>query len=99
MPHFRPFLMNGLRNYEDYHVCAVAVGVVGDVCRALVNKMVPYCDEIVSLLLQDLQVRSYSMVLFFVLFFFLLLLLFQFVGALLTFLSFSIYTYTESLVA
>jgi len=55
MQHFRPFLMLGLKNYEEYQVCAVAVGVVGDVSRALNVKMVPYCDEIVSVLLQDLQ--------------------------------------------
>jgi importin subunit beta-1 len=55
MPHFRPYLTLGLRNYEEHQVCAVAVGVVGDISRALANKLVPYCDEIVSLLLQDLQ--------------------------------------------
>jgi importin subunit beta-1 len=31
------------------------VGVVGDISRALNNKILPYCDEIVSILLQDLQ--------------------------------------------
>lgn len=55
MAHFRPYLNMGLKNYEEHQVCAVAVGVVGDISRALLNKMVPYCDEIVSLLLQDLQ--------------------------------------------
>jgi len=55
MPHFRAFLTLGLRNYEEHQVCAVAVGVVGDISRALGPKLLPYCDEIVSLLLQDLQ--------------------------------------------
>lgn len=55
MNHFRPYLTLGLRNYEDHQVCAVAVGVVGDISRALGTKILPYCDEIVSLLLQDLQ--------------------------------------------
>jgi len=55
MPHFRGFLTLGLRNYEEHQVCAVAVGVVGDISRALGPKLLPYCDEIVSLLLQDLQ--------------------------------------------
>jgi len=55
MGHFRPFLTSGLRNYEEHQVCAVAVGVVGDISRALLTKMAPFCDEIVSLLLQDLQ--------------------------------------------
>jgi len=55
MAHFRPFLLVGLKNYEEHQVCAVAVGVVGDIARAIQNKIVPFCDEIVSLLLQDLQ--------------------------------------------
>jgi len=36
-------------------VCNVAVGVVGDVARALEEKLIPYCDEIMQLLLQNLQ--------------------------------------------
>jgi len=55
MPHLRPFLTQSLKAYEEYEVCKVAVGVVGDICRALGPKVLPYCDEIVSLLLQDLQ--------------------------------------------
>lgn len=55
MPHFKPFLIAGLRNYEEFQICSAAVGVVGDLTRALNMKMLPYCDEIVSILLQDLQ--------------------------------------------
>ena len=55
MPHFRPFLSLGLSNYEEHQVCAVAIGVVGDICRALEAKVLPYCDEIVHLLLHNLQ--------------------------------------------
>ena len=55
MPHFRPFLGLGLANYEEHQVCAVAIGVVGDICRALEAKVLPYCDEIVNLLLRNLQ--------------------------------------------
>jgi importin subunit beta-1 len=55
MVHFRPFLLEALRKYEEYQVCAVAVGVVGDISRALTTKLTPYCDEIVAILLEDLQ--------------------------------------------
>jgi len=55
MTHFRPFLVPGLKNYEEHQVCSVAVGVVGDVSRALGTKILPFCDELVTLLLQDLQ--------------------------------------------
>lgn len=57
MPHLRPHLAFGLRNWEEYQVCSVAVGVVGDICRAIGDKILPYCDEIVTLLLGNLQVR------------------------------------------
>jgi importin subunit beta-1 len=55
MPHFRPFLSLGLSNSEEHQVCAIAVGVVGDICRALESKVIPYCDEIVALLLGNAQ--------------------------------------------
>ena len=48
MPHFRPFLSLGLSNYEEHQVCQVAVGVVGDICRALEGRLLPYCDEILG---------------------------------------------------
>merc|ERR1719171_16798 len=55
MGHFGPFLSLGLSNYEEHQVCAVAIGVVGDICRALEAKAATYCDEIVQLLLRNLQ--------------------------------------------
>ena len=50
-----PFIEVGLKNHEEYEVCNVTVGVVGDLCRALDAKVLPYCDGIVYQLLQDLQ--------------------------------------------
>lgn len=55
MSALQPFLMVGLKNFESYQVCRVAVGVVGDICRAIEGKIQPYCDEIMSALLQSLQ--------------------------------------------
>jgi len=55
MKHFHNYLYVGLSNFEDYEVCAVAVGIVGDICRALGHKIEPYCDKIVTCLLQDLN--------------------------------------------
>lgn len=51
----QPFLMVGLRNFESYQVCRVAVGVVGDICRAIEAKVQPFCDDIMAALLQSLQ--------------------------------------------
>jgi len=55
MAHFKPFLLLGLSSWQDYSVCQVAVGVVGDLCRVLNEGMVYYTDEIVTILLTDLQ--------------------------------------------
>ncbi|GFY82403.1 ARM repeat superfamily protein [Actinidia rufa] len=44
-----------LKNFEEYQVCSISVGVVGDTCRALDEKILPYCDGIMTLLLKDLS--------------------------------------------
>lgn len=41
-------------------VCLAAVGLVCDLCRALMSNILPYCDEIMQLLLENLGVRSTS---------------------------------------
>ncbi|KAI3986857.1 hypothetical protein MKX01_014558 [Papaver californicum] len=55
MPEVYKYLEMGLQNFEEYQVCAISVGVVGDICRALDDKIVPFCDGIMSLLLSDLS--------------------------------------------
>ncbi|KAI9072553.1 hypothetical protein K1719_045484 [Acacia pycnantha] len=45
----------GLQNLEEYQVCAVTVGVAGDIYRALEDKILPYCDGIMTQLLKDLS--------------------------------------------
>ncbi|KDP42917.1 hypothetical protein JCGZ_23859 [Jatropha curcas] len=55
MPEFYKYLEMGLQNFEEYQVCAVTVGVVGDICRALEDKILPYCDGIMTQLLKDLS--------------------------------------------
>ncbi|GBG75999.1 hypothetical protein CBR_g21240 [Chara braunii] len=55
MPEFYKYLEMGLQNFEEYQVCSVTVGVVGDICRALDEKVLPYCDRIMSQLLTDLS--------------------------------------------
>jgi len=55
---FHPFLYNGLANWKEAQVCSCAIGVVGDVARAVGPDLLPFCDRIITLLLQDLQNRS-----------------------------------------
>jgi hypothetical protein len=45
-----------------FQVCGAAVGLTGDICRALKNKVLPYCDEIMMLLLENLSVSVFSVV-------------------------------------
>ncbi|CAL5005816.1 unnamed protein product [Urochloa decumbens] len=55
MPNFFAYLEAGLQNYEEYQVCSISVGVVGDICRALEDKILPFCDQIMTVLLKDLS--------------------------------------------
>lgn len=55
MQGFYPYLEMGLQNFEEYQVCAITVGVVGDLCRALEDKILPFCDGIMTQLLKDLS--------------------------------------------
>lgn len=55
MQEFYRYLEMGLQNFEEYQVCAVTVGVVGDICRALDDKVTPFCDSIMTQLLKDLS--------------------------------------------
>lgn len=54
MPEFYKYLEMGLKNFEEYQVCSITVGVVGDVSRAMDENILPYCDGIMTLLLTDL---------------------------------------------
>lgn len=54
MDAFSPFLMMGLRNHTETAICQASVGLVGDVCRALGPKVLPYCDTIMQVLLETL---------------------------------------------
>jgi importin subunit beta-1 len=55
MPHFFSFLLVGLRNSEEHQVCQAAVGLIGDLSRALGPELVPYCDQIMGILLEHLS--------------------------------------------
>ncbi|KAI3875601.1 hypothetical protein MKX03_001552 [Papaver bracteatum] len=55
MAEFYKYLEMGLQNFEEYQVCTITVGVVGDICRALEDKILPYCDGIMTQLLKNLS--------------------------------------------
>lgn len=55
MDPFHPYLIAALRNQADYQVLSSAVGLVSDIARSLANRILPYCDEIMTLLLENLS--------------------------------------------
>lgn len=50
-----PILIAGLVNHQEWQVCQVSVGLLGDICRAVEGAILPYCDRIMSVLVQNLQ--------------------------------------------
>ena len=52
---FLPFLTRALTNYEEADVNKAAVGVIGDISRALGSGFEKYVDNLMQILLQSLQ--------------------------------------------
>lgn len=51
---FLPFLAPALKAYDDPQLCSVAVGLIGDICRALAEVSASYCDMFMTALLENL---------------------------------------------
>ncbi|GAB7360007.1 hypothetical protein MBLNU230_g7532t1 [Neophaeotheca triangularis] len=58
MQSFSPFLHNALNNQEEPALCAVAIGLVSDITRALEDKVAPYCDGFMNALLNNLRSQT-----------------------------------------
>lgn len=58
MPALAPFLIMGLKNFQAFHVCSIAVGLVGDIARSIEGKIQPYCYDIMAALVESLQNQS-----------------------------------------
>ncbi|OZJ04304.1 hypothetical protein BZG36_03160 [Bifiguratus adelaidae] len=52
---FSTFLYAALQNHEEHQLCAIAVGLIGDICRALGEGSLPYCHTFMNYLIQNLQ--------------------------------------------
>ncbi|KAJ2019590.1 karyopherin Kap95 [Coemansia sp. RSA 455] len=57
---FAPFLYNALQNYEEYQLCSISVGLIGDICRGLGQDAAPYCDQFMTILLHNLESDALS---------------------------------------
>lgn len=58
MDRFYPFMEIGLRNHEEWQVCQSTVGTVSDVCRSLEEQILPWCDNLMRLLSENLASTS-----------------------------------------
>jgi importin subunit beta-1 len=58
MSALQPFLIAGLRNFQAYQVCIVAVGTVGDISRNIEAQIQPFCDDIMNALVESLKDSS-----------------------------------------
>ncbi|KAI0033513.1 karyopherin Kap95 [Vararia minispora EC-137] len=52
---FLPFLHPALKAHEDTQLCTVAVGIIGDICRALGDQTAGYAGAFVTVLLENLS--------------------------------------------
>lgn len=52
---FCPYLYPALKAHEDTQLCTVAVGIIGDISRALGEGSVRYSDQFMTVLLENLQ--------------------------------------------
>ncbi|CAJ1960227.1 unnamed protein product [Cylindrotheca closterium] len=55
MSTLQPLLIAGLRNFQAFQVCIVAVGTVGDISRNIEAQIQPYCDEVMNALIDSLK--------------------------------------------
>jgi importin subunit beta-1 len=52
---FLQFLFPALKTHEDSQLCTIAVGIIGDISRALGEQTAEYSNAFMSMLLENLQ--------------------------------------------
>lgn len=57
---FAPFMVSALQDHEDFQLCSIAVGIIGDICRALGKASAPYCDTWIQILFNNLSSATLS---------------------------------------
>eukprot|EP00158_Paraphelidium_tribonemae_P009976 Partr_v1_DN29017_c0_g2_i8_m58624 putative importin len=55
MESFVPFLYGALQNPAEHQLCGIAVGIIADLCRGLGVGIIPYCNQFMQLLSENLQ--------------------------------------------
>ena len=57
---FKPFLLSALRNQDEPAICTMAIGLTGDIVRALNDKAFEFCDDLMNLLLENLKSTTFD---------------------------------------
>lgn len=57
---FLPFLYPALKAHEDTQLCTVAIGIIGDISRALGEQSVQYAGPFMQVLLENLSSETLS---------------------------------------
>lgn len=52
---FLPFLINALQAHQEYQLCGIAIGLIGDISRALGPATAQYAQGFMEVLLANLQ--------------------------------------------
>ncbi|KAI9332514.1 armadillo-type protein [Obelidium mucronatum] len=55
MNDFNPHLLRALQNPQDHQLSAIAVGLIGDICRSLNEQILPFCREYMTFLVENLK--------------------------------------------
>ncbi|KAJ3074080.1 karyopherin beta [Rhizoclosmatium hyalinum] len=55
MTDFNVHLIRALQNPQDHQLTAIAVGMIGDICRALNEQVLPYCRDYMTCLVENLK--------------------------------------------
>ncbi|CEH12917.1 karyopherin kap95 [Ceraceosorus bombacis] len=58
LPSFNPFLISALQGHQDLQLCKTAIGIVGDVCRALGPASAQYAEPYMVALTENVQSQS-----------------------------------------
>ncbi|KAJ3024725.1 UNVERIFIED_CONTAM: karyopherin beta [Siphonaria sp. JEL0065] len=55
MNDFNPHLIRALQNPQDHQLSAIAVGMIGDICRSLNEQILPFCRDYMTCLVENLK--------------------------------------------
>jgi len=55
---FKPFLIQGIQDKAEHQVCISAIGVVGDLSRAIGGNLLAHCDDIMDAFVHNLADQS-----------------------------------------